>query len=269
MAQLKKDQIGLADFEKYLNEESDFSFEMEVLKKFRDLQFSASHGGTYKDPITGKIREFDIRANINFGSFQLSLAVECKNIRSNFPLFAHQTARLDDEANVDIIYFLKKKDHSRVMLWPEKRVIKNDLFKKGELVAKKIDQVGRDSRDEIVSGDSQVFEKITQAVNSSFDLIRRNTCKNDVSFTSIISPWLVIPDNRLWGISYNDDGTRINPAKTLSYCSWLLNQSWFVESPTRIQYVISNLEIVTFSKIEERVNQFLEFARRNKFDQEA
>jgi hypothetical protein len=62
MAKLKPDPITLTDLEEYLVEYSDFSFEMSVLQALEQAHFSCDHSGSYTDPVSGKIRQFDIRA---------------------------------------------------------------------------------------------------------------------------------------------------------------------------------------------------------------
>ena len=59
---LSPDPITESDVKRYLNNYSDFSFELQVLKKFVDLGFKCSHSGTYEDPVTSKSRQYDIRA---------------------------------------------------------------------------------------------------------------------------------------------------------------------------------------------------------------
>lgn len=102
MVKLLDQRIEKDDIEEYLNSYSDFSFEVKVLKNFISLGFDCEHSGTYEDPITKKTREFDIRAwkifNINENTtFRLGIAVECKNIRKNFPLVVHCMPRTESE----------------------------------------------------------------------------------------------------------------------------------------------------------------------------
>lgn len=266
MAKLNSAEIDKSDLQAYLKTESDFSFEMQVLNKLKSLSFSCSHGGTYNDPVTDKIREFDIRCEYQYDDFLLSLAVECKNIKSNFPLIASLTKRTEDEAKADMIKFVKTTDHSIVMLWPEKRNSNNEFYRRNDWVAKRIEQVGKKQTGEIFSGDSPLFEKITQAVNSSFDLIKCISTKKDRSFNALIIPVLVIPDNRLWGVSYNEDGSINSDVEQITSCSYYLNQEWLIQHPiNRMVYRISHLEIVTFSEIKRKIDSFLETAKKRNY----
>ena len=88
MAKLKTSPIQKDDFIKFLNSHSDFSFELSVLKMMRQNGIECEHGGLYEDPVTGKSREFDIRAVHTIADYRVRLAIECKNIRENFPVHA-------------------------------------------------------------------------------------------------------------------------------------------------------------------------------------
>lgn len=89
MSRLLSDEIIQADIEEYLYDYADFSFELRVLKELNDLGLNCKHSGTYDDPLTGKSREFDIRAVLNTDSKRFHLSVECKNIKNHYPLVMH------------------------------------------------------------------------------------------------------------------------------------------------------------------------------------
>jgi hypothetical protein len=63
MPKLITTPITEKDLDEYLNSESDFAFEMSVLSLLRQMHFTCSHSGTYEDPVTGKIRQYDLRAH--------------------------------------------------------------------------------------------------------------------------------------------------------------------------------------------------------------
>jgi hypothetical protein len=85
-AKLKNDEITAKDLAAFVATDSDFGFEMQVLAQLREVGFSCSHSGTYRDPVTDKTRQYDIRASMTRGDSTLALAVECKNLRRNNPL---------------------------------------------------------------------------------------------------------------------------------------------------------------------------------------
>src|ERR1700679_3993319 len=98
MAKLKPDLITAKPLEDFVAQDPGFALEMQVLAQLRKLGFDCSHSGTYQDPVTSKIRQFDIRALKRDGAFMLALAVECKNLRTNHPLLLSAVPRVRAEA---------------------------------------------------------------------------------------------------------------------------------------------------------------------------
>src|SRR5689334_4191337 len=98
MPRLRDDSIEEADLRAYLQGYSDFSFELRTLHMLRGLGLSCEHGGLYKDPVTGKTREFDIRAAATAAQYRVRMAIECKNLRANFPMMISCVPRHQDES---------------------------------------------------------------------------------------------------------------------------------------------------------------------------
>ncbi len=171
MAKLKKDPITADDLKEFVESDSDFGFEMRVLKTLRSEGFECSHSGTYRDPLTDKIRQYDIRAQKDRGPFTLALAVECKNLRSNCPLLISASPRTQQEAFHQILLF-----HPDPMLIRYPEVYsppKSSVYRPGEIVGRKTDQVGREeSGKQLVSDDAATFEKMQQAVSSCQEFVR-------------------------------------------------------------------------------------------------
>jgi hypothetical protein len=103
--------ISEQELNEFLASESDFAFEMSVLSLLRKLNFTCPHGGTYKDPITHRIRQYDIRADKVDSNRKLALAVECKNLRPNFPLLVSAVPRTVNEAFHEIIRLRESQVH--------------------------------------------------------------------------------------------------------------------------------------------------------------
>jgi hypothetical protein len=202
MPTLRNDPITETDLVEYLNGYSDFSFELKVLSKFIALGFTCEHGGTYEDPITNKSREFDIRARYDKDSMRLCLSVECKNLRNNFPLITHCLQRRRNESYNEIICTFdpkKSSDESFVVdaLTEFSRSVRlpsgNTIYQKGDFVAKSGDQVGRKPDKTITSTDGDTFDKISQAINSAYDLVyeAQHIKITSNSYFSLIFPVLV------------------------------------------------------------------------------
>ncbi len=262
MAKLKPDPIGATDLLEFLNDYSDFSFEIEVLKLLADAGFECEHGGSYKDPVTQKIREFDIRARKSFGKQFLRLAVECKNLRENFPLLVSCVPRTSEEAFHEICLSVNPDKHhletppevySRAMLPGSKNVrLSGDhtIYKELELVGKSCDRVGRNLNGDIVANDSDVYEKWSQALSSADDLTYL-ACTDGEHRTgdmaiSLVFPLLIVPNGRLWVTEYDADGNRTRDPYAVNRCSYFVNLSYYHRGAmTGDELIISHLEFVT------------------------
>jgi hypothetical protein len=242
MAKLKTGAIVQADLIEYLDSYSDFSFEVRVLKTLIGLGFSCDHAGSYSDRTTGKDREFDIRATKVFGKWFLRLAVECKNLRENYPLLVSCLPRREEEAFHDIIVSVDPEKvqleeppriHSRAMLAESKAIRltgEHTLYKVGQPVGKTCDQVGRGTSGEIVSDDSDVYAKWSQALGSADDLTYRAT-RDGMERTgdlalSLVFPLLVVPNGRLWVAQFDETGARTSPPTQVERCSYFVNLSY-------------------------------------------
>jgi hypothetical protein len=275
MAKLSDNPITQTDIKEYLSNYSDFSFELRVLKEFVDSGFNCEHGGTYKDPVTSKSREYDIRALMQEGLFRTHLSIECKNLRENFPLVVHCLMRKKNESYNELIYTFKPENESQQigsfsipMAMPfadfsySKKVQNVSLYPKEQFVAKSVSQIGRRQENgEITSNDEEVFDKISQAINSAFDLISEahylDTNRNPL-FISFICPVLVIPDSSLCQAKYSDDGEQLGEPEQICHISYYIGKEWIVGSkPNLLGYILSHLEIVTYSEIKTFIQTYL------------
>jgi hypothetical protein len=277
MSKLLHDPITLTDIEEYLANYADFSFELRVLKELTGLNLQCQHGGTYDDPVTGKSREFDIRAlskktyrhQSRRMIIRVHLSVECKNLRDNFPLVLHCMKRKKNESYNELIYTSdpEKRYESGSMTAAldsnvkSVRAVKLPLYPEGEYVAKSADQIGRRTDRTIIANDGGVFEKISQAINSSRDLISAaNNLDADekTEFLTFVCPVLVIPDSTLWQVRYSDDGARMGPPEPIKHVTYFIGKEWSVGTHLqRLSYSISHLEVLTFSEINNFVTQYL------------
>lgn len=262
MAKLKPDAIGPTDLLEFLNEHSDFSFEIEVLKLLADAGFECEHGGSYKDPVTKRTREFDIRATKCFNKQFLRLAVECKNLRENFPLLVSCVPRTSDEAFHEICLSVNPDKHQletppdaycRAMLPRSKNVrLTGDytIYKEFDPVGKSCDQVGRAINGDIVANDSDVYDKWSQALSSADDLTYL-ACTDGEDRTgdlaiSLVFPLLVVPNGRLWITHYDAKGNRTRDPESVNRCSYFVNLAYYHHGAmTGDELIISHLEFVT------------------------
>src|SRR4051812_27954800 len=103
MPKFNSDPIGTSDLLEYLDTSSDFGFELRCLDQLNTLGFTCDHGGSYRDRVTSKVRQFDIRARRKSGRFRLQCAVECKNLVPSRPLLLMCVPRTPDESLHDLL----------------------------------------------------------------------------------------------------------------------------------------------------------------------
>jgi len=255
MAKLRSDPIVQADLIEYLESESDFAFELQCLELMTQLQFECDHGGPYRDPITNKIREFDIRASKSFQVLHASLAIECKNLKQNSPLMVMCVPRNRKESYHQVVFAASDAVHQSV--WGGHSILATRRFKiEGQgrayieqgLVGKSCSRVGRAQAqpNSIIPEESEIYERWSQALNSASDLWAAVTSlgvKRKVATVSVVIPILVVPNETLWQVNFKTDGSRAcDPFKT-DRCSYFVNYT----DERMPGYVITHLEIMTMN----------------------
>jgi hypothetical protein len=239
--------------EEFVNSDSDFAFEMRVLAQLRGLGFECAHSGTYRDPVRDKIRQFDIRAVKHQGNFTLALAVECKNLRPNYPLLLSAVPRTEPESFHDLSVRLNRGTTGSI------RSVMGDksAYRPGEMVAKKTDQVGRDTSGALASNDQATFDKVSQAVNSCRDLVQEYLSKSSPPLVRAIVPLLVLPPGLLWQVDYSADGNLVTGPRQVGHAGLFLNSAWTVDLVGwKPSYRLSHIDLVTLDAQPETVTTY-------------
>jgi hypothetical protein len=258
MSKFRADSITAKDLEDFVNQESDFAFEMRVLEEFRLLGFECTHSGTYRDPVSDKTRQYDIRAFKTEGQAQLLLSVECKNYRPNCPLLLSTVPRTAAEAFHDLLINRQPGSiHQSLSVRPAAGT--KSAYKVGEPVAKKTDQVYRDSSGKLVGNDEATFAKLNQAVNGCRDLILQPPLPTAIAFRRAIVPVLVVPPGLLWQVDYTAEGAVKEPPSQVKHATLFLNQAWEVITGggDNLSYRLSHLEFATLDALPEVVKTYL------------
>jgi len=253
MAKLSLNPITIQDLQDFVSNNSDFAFEMNVLHWLRNNGFSCQHSATYRDPVTNKLRQFDIRAEVTSGTHTLALAVECKNFRPNFPLLISTLPRTEAEAFHSFIHFRSKPSNS----FDAVAVNPSTVYRPNHAVGKTTDQVGReDHSKELVSNDEQAFDKISQAINVCRDFVDRFASEVSNVAKRIIVPVLVVPSGMLWQVHYDTIGQISVQPRQVNHLNLFLNSPWEAKSPygDQFTYRISHLEIVAFDGLGDAVD---------------
>ncbi|MFC1751425.1 hypothetical protein ACFL2V_21845 [Pseudomonadota bacterium] len=269
---LNDNPIEKEDIEEYLRGYSDFAFEIKVMNKLSSLGFVTEHAGTYEDPISRKTREFDIRARkrlVDKPSLKLDirLSIECKNLRDNFPLVIHCMPREENECYLELVW--ASKNLNLHPYWEHSSPVRLEdddcLYRQLDPVGKACDQVGRKANSqspEIVGNDGDVFDKISQAINSGYDLLTSAhylaTKESDV--VTIVVPVLVVADNRLWTVWYNRTGEIEQEPTKEKNVEYYIDKSWLIGDPneeSQVEYSMSHLEIVEIRALAELIEKYI------------
>jgi len=258
--------IAVSDLEEYLNANSDFDFELKILRRMRSIGFECDHGGHYEDPVTRKSREFDIRAKMQRGTRAIRIALECKNLRPNFPLLVSCVPRREEECFHEFLYSdddLHKSESAVESMFQSRgislRLSASDcLYHAGSPVGKSTSQVGRAQDGSLVANDSEIYEKWSQCLSSLNDLIDQAYYEGAVygggPHHCTFLPMVVIPNGRLWSVGYDEGGQMVSPITVVERCSFYVDKEYRAGGKHGVDVSVSHLEIVT----EDGLVQFLE-----------
>jgi hypothetical protein len=247
--------VTVADIKKYLETRDDFTFELRAFHACKVRGFNSAHGGTYRDPITEKTRQYDIRADMQRGNRRVQLAVECKSLRLFYPLVVSCMPRAPGETYHEVVL--------SVPLKPGKSPLPKNatdirleghesIYRIGEPVGKATTQVGKSPKGEFVIGDSEVFEKWTQAISSAQDLVAHShdmLAQTHPRFITMTIPMLVVPDGTLWTVDYSDEGARLSDPKQARECTFFIGKDVGSAFPL-FKYTFSHLHILTLAAFE-------------------
>jgi hypothetical protein len=264
MPKLKSDTIDKNTILQYLVDNDDFAFEVRCLRELRKRQLKVSHAGTYSDPVTNKNRQFDFRLELDHDLFRIAIALECKNLKPNFPLLISRLPRLEQEAFHQLLipsvdepeasdFFGSLRTSPRKILFPSETVFlqaPHCPYAEGEMVGKSTVQIGRHVSGELYGDDSEVYEKWAQAVSSAYGLIEDAAHSFSESHEEIMAyfilPVVVVPDHMLWVMDYSTAGDILGEPKTTDETAFFLNYSpW--KMGQLFSYVISHLHFVTLT----------------------
>lgn len=253
---MSKKQVNDAPFtgeevQQYIDNYSDFSFEVKTLALLCASGFNCSHSGTYTDPVTGKTREYDIRATKtvgvpNIGFYELQLPVECKNIKPFSPLVVHRLPRRREESTHDLVINTGKSRGRLSVPSPF------SLYQKGSLTGKSVDQLRRSDL-RIYGSDSEVFDKVSQSLSSAHEMIQTTAGGHGNFIVSSVIPILVIPTGTLWVVDYDENGNVIKGPETVQQTSYYCGKTWSYPRQLLSAYSITHLEIVTIDYLPEFV----------------
>lgn len=234
---------------------SDFGLEMAALNVIRSLGIEAEHAAVYTDPVTGKLRAYDIRARWNQALRWIRFAVECKNLSAGSPLLVHATPRLESEAYHTVVARYRVGPIAGYQ--PSRR---ENVYAMGDPVGRQTDQPAKNERGEFKSSDSATFDKWLQAVNGCLDLVREiSDGPLPAPQAHAVIPILVVPEGTLWQIDYGIDGEITAQVRQVERSTLILRHKWVVQTfYGDLSYDISHLEIITLSALHQRLKNLID-----------
>jgi hypothetical protein len=259
--------LTAGDIAEYLETADDFAFEREVYHVAHELLFHAEHAALYSDPVTGKQRQFDVRASHSIQDREIALAIECKGLTIGYPLLVSCVPRAENEAYHDVLQVSEPSDpvayavSGAMSLARVTQVVSERnpcLYPPGQGVGKSMRQVRRETKGErkgqMVSGD-EVFDKWTQAVASLAEMIENGARQLGRGFGPYqklryiaFLPVLVVPDETLWVADYSSHGQlRGEPFQVPELSYYLGRQYPLVSASTAL--TITHLHIITRSRV--------------------
>ena len=262
--------ITALDIRAIVEKEDDFGHELRVGRILRGYgDGKLLHGGTYTDPITKKPRQYDFRLYYSANERAISLAVECKNVKSEAPVVISGRQRRREESVHDLVE-ARTGGRFRTPRGPAyvdfrsfgvvRTVRVNSIYVPGAFVGKSMlkiqtAQMGKPPKI-VYSGDSdaEIHQRWSQALSSCDDLVV-SACKsashNKPHVFTLVLPVVVFPDNTLWKIEYDDEGQPTRDPTKADECEFYVDRECVVrnraEGLPQLRFVISHIHFFTMT----------------------
>jgi hypothetical protein len=247
-------QITAESISTFLETRDDFDLELFAFRTLNDGSgWLAHHGGTYSDPVTAKIRQYDVRA-VAQPNLQcvVSLAVECKSLSPEFPLVVSRVPRQEIDSYHDVLRCWRPADAARKSVAVESST-PGDLRMYGtsEMVGKSLTQIRWDKAGggRWVTSDADTHDKWSQAMASAADFIdtgARTTAKDGSETYTFVLPVLLVSDSTLWTVDYDESGRRSEPQRA-EHATVFMGREYPLPGEQDLVYRISHLHICTRS----------------------
>ena len=247
---LKQEPITAADISRYVDSQDDFALELSIYRLVKGYGLRATLGGSYTDRVTGKNRQFDVRAFVDVGvNVEIQLAIECKCLKKNCPLVISRVPRPAEEAFHSVIrspgmYPLGTANYYQSN--PTNTIVKSTFYPPESPVGKSTAQIGIFGDGAFSSADAAVHDKWGQALASAEDLVISLMARPAAKATLL--PILVVSDETLWVVDYALDGTRLGDPQKVEQAEIYIGQK---VSLTGAEYIFSHLNVFTKSGISE------------------
>jgi hypothetical protein len=239
----------------------DFGHEMRVRNLLEVTPaISFEHGGTYKDQVTGKPRQFDFRCSLRKGNSLLSLAVECKNLSVEAPLVISGTRRRKEEAFHDLIESRTGHFKTETLVFDgltsttRRCQGEESFYAPKKFVGKSLLRLRQSKTVPVAVPDADIYDRWSQALASAIDLTRK-ACDLSKEFQaphifSAILPIVVVANDALWAVIYDDKGEMVDKPKSVESCELYVGRAMRLnEEPKAFshQFTFSHVHFFTLS----------------------
>lgn len=261
---------------------------MQVRELFASRRLRYRHGGTYDDPIEGKPRQFDLTADLNLADayvpVRLRLAIECKCLSEYAPMLIYRSPRSVYEAGHCVIARTRGdraaiegylENHASIPRlssqsgpFPEACVLdlapSRCMYPSGEFVGKSAECISKDGGGKLRGGDKEIYPRWTQALQSASAMLPDVVTGffGDKKFVvNWIIPILVVPDERLYVVDFDDSGAQTGPPSQVEQTSFFVDYKPATIDLPQPEFRFGHLEIMTFSFL----RSFIEHATHEDF----
>lgn len=256
--------ITSSEIQDIVQREDDFGHEMRVGGILNSVQAPQSafvkarvsrldHGGTYIDPATSKTRQFDFRCRISKGIeglHNILLAVECKNLNPDLPLVVCGRERTDKEA----YHLVIARDENRHVSIAKVEGM-SSLYEPRGFVGKSLLRLKIKDKRLCSDGDSEIYDKWSQALASCRDLAIEFANANSTverKGNAFLMPIVVVPNNSLWAVSYNNNGTIQDVPKQVDLCDFYVDHKLSASFP----FVLTHIQFATLTGLSTMLAQY-------------
>lgn len=251
----------LAEIEDFAKNQASFGLEMQVLEALRHRDIPAAHGGRYRDPIEGKPRQFDVRADYvekSIRQVRFGFAVECKCFSEEFPMVVFEVERRPVEDRVFAIVWDRRHGLADVREFGCTTLYGSGS---GKWVGKSADNFrrrppGTKSDPKI---EQEVYAKWTQAISSAHAMAKEFNAAPGAACANFYFPVLVVPDSRLFVARYRSNGECASVESATCSTIYLDESAEFIgpNLGQRISFRMSHLHVYTLAGFKEMLNAFM------------
>lgn len=239
-----KTKIDANHIKYFLETHDNFGLELFVYRNACSRGFKVEHGGFYKDLVTDKFRQFDIRTSYGQPGRKIVLSIECKRLTETYPLLISRVKRVKEESYNEYIVSEDFGDMSGDQKAANSIYLDDSksFYKVGEYIGKSTIQIGVDDKKQFVFEDSEIFDKWTQAINSAKDLVEiafRSHFQGRLPISTAVIPVLVVPDDTLWVADYDESGSLSGDPKMTDEVQFFINHEYKIQGfpPYRISHL--------------------------------